>query len=79
MTNLNASLATILQALRSAVESHSHDPYIDSICWGIVYLDNARPSGMSRHKFAGNLSALKAVGLYAPTHDPAFGKVRIEG
>jgi len=45
----------------------------------MVYLDNARPNGMSRHKFAGHLSALKAEGLYFPTHDICFGEVKMEG
>lgn len=77
MTNLTDASATILAALRSAAESYSRD--IDNVRWGMVYLDNARPNGVSRHQFAGYLSALKAEGLYAPTCDPAFGEVRIEG
>jgi hypothetical protein len=32
--------------------------------WASVYLDNARPVGMSARAFAGHLSALKRAGLY---------------
>lgn len=76
MTNLTEAATTVLDALRSAAESYSRD--IDNARWGMVYLENARPSGMSRHQFAGYLSALKAEGLYAQTCDAAFGEVRME-
>ena len=46
--------------------------------WGMVYLDNARPRGWSRHQFAGHLSDLKANGLYRQTNDPDFGEVKLD-
>ena len=76
MTNLTDAATTVLAALRSAAESYSRD--IDNARWGMVYLDNARPRGMSRHQFAGYLSALKAEGLYAQTSDAAFGEVKMD-
>jgi hypothetical protein len=67
----------ILTALRKKAESFSRDS--DNVRWGMVYLDNARPNDMSRHKFAGHLSALTDRDLYAPTSDRCFGEVKMEG
>jgi hypothetical protein len=67
----------ILTALRKAAENYSID--MDGVRWGMVYLDNARPNGMSRHQFAGHLSALTDKDLYAPTSDRCFGEVKMEG
>lgn len=78
MTNATVTHSDlILTSLRKAAESFSRD--IDNVRWGMVYLENARPNGMSRHKFAGHLSALKAEGLYVPTYDASFGEVKMEG
>jgi hypothetical protein len=48
--------------------------------WGIVYLDNARPAGMSAYIFAGYLSVLAAAGLYRPCRysDGCYGNVRMD-
>lgn len=37
-----------------------------------VYLDNARPEGMSKHVWTGLLSALEGAGLYRPETDPEY-------
>lgn len=67
---MNAS--TILESLRKHSESQSIE---SGRAWGMVYLDNARPSTISRHQFAGFLSALEGQGLYRKTSDPMFGEV----
>ena len=72
MTNESA---TVLAALRKEVESVYHEA--DGSVWGMVYLDNARSGGLSRHQFAGYLSDLKSNGLYRQTYDPAFGEVKL--
>jgi hypothetical protein len=46
--------------------------------WSLVYLDNARPAGMSAYIFAGYLSVLEAAGLYHPYGDNRFGNVRMD-
>jgi hypothetical protein len=75
LINAPAYSTIILSCLRDAAESYSIDS--DGVRWGMVYLDNARPSSMSRRKFAGYLSALKAAELYVPTYDKNFGEVRM--
>jgi hypothetical protein len=64
-----------LAALRAEKEAISTDA--NGVEWGMVYLDNAKPDGWTRHQFAGHLSDLKAQGLYRPTSDPAFGEVKL--
>lgn len=61
----------VLQALRDHAESDDGNGF-----W-TVYLDNAKPSGMSPHQFAGYLSALEKAGLYRPVDGYAFGQVRL--
>jgi hypothetical protein len=66
----------ILEALRSNVESSDANDE-----WGCVYLDNARPVGMSGHAFAGHLSALERAELYRSDtgeFEGQFGYVRLE-
>jgi hypothetical protein len=65
--NLSTKTAEILASLRRHWESGSEKP--DGRVFDEVYLDNARPPGMSAHKFAGHLSALEAAGLYLPVRD----------
>jgi hypothetical protein len=72
MTN---TAALILAALLAEKEATSTDA--DGSVWGTVYLDNARPRDLSRHEFAGHLSALKGAGVYRQTSDPAFGEVKL--
>jgi hypothetical protein len=45
--------------------------------WRTVYLDNARPRGMSARSFAGYLSALEREGVYQPIDNFAWGKVQV--
>ena len=76
MTNLTPKTTEVLVALRAHVEGCKVElngkPARD------VYLDNARPNGMSVRAFAGHLSALQAAGLYKPLDGYAFGTVVIE-
>jgi hypothetical protein len=74
MTNETTAVLAALRAAKEAIDTDAN-----GIVWGMVYLDNAHIKGMSRHQFAGHLSALKAQGLYIPTYDPAFGEVKMEG
>ena len=62
---------TVLAALREHAESDDGDG------WWTVYLDNAKPSEMPPHSFAGYLSALEAGGLYRPVDGYAFGQVKL--
>ena len=67
---------TVLEALRTSHEgSESHDA--DDQVWADVYLDNAKPAGMSGHSWAGHLAALKAEGFYKQLDGIAFGEVRL--
>jgi hypothetical protein len=59
----------ILEALRTKAESKNNG-------WLMVYLDNAKPAGMSYHAFAGHLGALEKAGLYRPVDGYAFGEVK---
>lgn len=68
---LSTGSKQVLENLRFHVES-THGEF------GSVYLDNARPSGMSPHAFAGHLSALAAAGLYRAYDDEGyFGEVKL--
>jgi len=46
--------------------------------WGIVYLDNARPKGVSDKIFRSYLSVLSKQGLYRISDGKNFGEVLIE-
>jgi hypothetical protein len=59
----------VLEALRAKGKSETNG-------WLMVYLDNAKPQGMSFRAFAGHLSALEKAGLYRPVDGYAFGEVR---
>lgn len=45
--------------------------------WASIYLDNARPAGMTARQFAGHLSALESAGVYKSQGDDCFGLVKI--
>jgi hypothetical protein len=63
-TTLSPESSSVLKDLRENVESESEAG------WGAVYLDNARSHDMSRHVWAGLLSALEGAGFYRPAeHD----------
>lgn len=73
MTNLSNEALTVLNALRKSQEGITVKA--DKTVWGMVYLDNARPNGMTAHSFAGYLSALDRAGLYKTASDNDFGSV----
>jgi hypothetical protein len=61
----------VLAALRAKVEYFEGD-------FGMVYLDNARPAGMSDKTFRSCLAQLSKQGLYKVVDGYAFGKVKME-
>jgi hypothetical protein len=63
----------VLTALRQASESD------DGNGWRSVYLDNARPAGMSNKSFRSYLAKLSQHGLYRVIDGYAFGSVKMEG
>lgn len=63
----------VLAALRANIEAYEYDDQ----AWGSVYLDNARPDGMSNRSFAGILSSLCAKGFYRSQDDDCFGYVKM--
>lgn len=74
---LSAKAAQVLAALRSSTEGSSEE--IKGVVFKSVYLDNARPAGMSARSFAGYLSALEEAGLYKSQGDDCFGMVATTG
>lgn len=76
MTTLNDNAQKVLSNLRANTESTETR---DGVVWGSVYLDNARPSGMSDKVFRAALSQLAKAGLYKVIDGYAFGDVRLEG
>lgn len=71
--SMTSKTAAVLTALRARKESTSLDAQGRE--WGCVYLDNARPDGMSARSFAGHLSALTVLGFYKGCGDDCFGDV----
>jgi len=61
----------VLRSLRANVEGLDGD-------YGDVYLDNARPYGMSERIFRSCLSKLIKSRLYEPVDGFSWGRVRIE-
>ena len=74
---LSPKALEILKALSAHTEGDVRED-VSGNKWQYVYLDNARPDGMSAHSFAGYLSALEAAGLYISYGDDCFGQVRIQ-
>lgn len=70
------SFDELMAALSSASESTCTE---GPNTWGMVYLDNARPTGFSRHAFAGLLSSLERLGYYRKTGDRYFGEILLAG
>jgi hypothetical protein len=62
---------TVLRSLRANIEFLDGD-------FGNVYLDNARPYGMSERIFRSCLSNLIKSRLYEPVDGFSWGRVRIE-
>ena len=65
----------VLENLRANIESESTTA--DGHRWGCVYLDNARPKGMSANQFRAILAQLSKEGLYKVIDGYAFGDVRL--
>ena len=63
--------STVLLSLRANVKSRDSD-------FGDVFLDRAKPHGMSERTFRSCLSELIKRGLYEPVDGFAWGRVRIE-
>ena len=74
MTEQMQTVLTALRAHREGVTTR----YSDGRVFESVYIDNARPKGMSRHAFAGVLGALEKAGYYVPEGDDCFGDVLLE-
>ena len=62
--------AQVLTALRNNWESTST---INDEKWGSVYLDNARPDGMSNRTFGAVLGSLAKAGVYKHMQDDRGG------
>jgi hypothetical protein len=73
---MSPKTAEVLALLRKYNEGESSRTP-DGAVFATIYLDNARPEGMSAPAFAGHLSALKALGLYKGYGDDAFGEVKL--
>jgi hypothetical protein len=71
---LTESETLVLNALRFYQEG---EQTFKSGVYGSVYLDNARPVGMSARSFAGVLSSLERKGLYKSQGDDCFGYVKM--
>jgi hypothetical protein len=72
MATLTKNEELVLRALRTEAESDDGNGY-----W-TVYLDNARPAGMSVHGFAATLGSLKNKGLYREVDGYAWGQVKMQ-
>lgn len=71
-----SEIATVLASLRRNKE---YTEEFKGIEWGMVYLDNARPAGMSDKSFRSYLAALSKKGLYEVEDGFAWGRVRMDG
>lgn len=63
----------VLRNLRDERETHEGN----GDGWADVYLDNAKPAGMSDKAFRSHLSALSQAGFYKPVDGYAWGSVRL--
>ena len=66
---LGTETTKVLECLRKASEADDGDG------WRTVYLDNARPAGMSDKSFRSYLAKLSQHGLYRVVDGYAFGSV----
>ncbi len=71
MSELNATAAAVLIALRMNAEGYSKADE-----WGDVYLDNARPANLTTYQFRAALSSLAKAGLYKVIDGFAWGSVK---
>jgi hypothetical protein len=72
---LSTPALEVFDALQRSAESR--DIHEDGTVWGSVYLDNARPAGMSPRSFAGILGRLQKAELYRRQDDRFFGFIRL--
>jgi hypothetical protein len=72
MANLSPQARQVLESLCQNAEGCSRGE------WRDVYLDNARPAGMSDKSFRSYLATLSKAGFYKPIDGYAFGEVRDE-
>ena len=70
MNTLTPKAKEVLEALCQHAEGASTGE------WRDVYLDNARPAGMSDKSFRSYLAALSKAGFYKPIDNYAWGSVR---
>ena len=68
----NGTANDILARLRR----HAED--VDEEGWGMVYLDNAMPSDISGHQYAGYLAVLQRRGVYRIVDGYAWGQVKMQ-
>lgn len=72
MTNQTETVLVALRACRENVERRN-----DGSVWADIYLDNARPDGMSIYTFRACLSELSKLGLYEVMDGKHFGLVKL--
>ena len=60
----------------SMIEEYDDDYEADDgSVWGLVYIDNCLPAGMSAKSYTGTLAGLSKKGLYRPIDNYAWGEV----
>lgn len=64
-------------ALKVLASLRKHQESCDDGIWALVYLDNARPDGVSIGAFRGALSYLSKFGLYKVVDGYAWGVVKM--
>jgi hypothetical protein len=67
----NETAYQVLDLLRINIDNRTGDG------WATVYLDNARPAGMSVHQFRAALAQLAKEGFYKPIDRECFGSVKM--
>jgi hypothetical protein len=70
MTDLTAEARNVWQSLVDNCEGNPSDK------WVHVYLDNAKPDGMSQTTFRAYLATLSKAGVYKPIDGYAWGDVK---
>lgn len=71
---LNGNAKSVLAHLRANKE---YNETRNGAEWGVVYLDNARPSDMNAPTFRAALSTLAKEGLYRVVDGFAWGEVKL--
>ena len=73
---MNSNVSKVLENLRSHVESSIRED-AEGNKWQSVFLENARPAGMTRTGFRSCLIALSKKNLYKRIDGVAFGDVKL--